>query len=85
MAFAALPSTVSAWASPHNQSKFLSASPVGQFSASVNTGRSPADIAEALHLSVKTVHNVYYQVKSKLGVGSDFELARLAWQRGWLG
>lgn len=48
-------------------------------------GRSPADIAEALHLSVKTVHNVHYQVKSKLGVGSDFELARLAWQRGWLG
>ena len=48
-------------------------------------GRSPADIAEALHLSVKTVHNVHYQIKSKLGVGSDFELARLAWQRGWLG
>lgn len=48
-------------------------------------GRSPADIASTLHLSVKTVHNLHYQVKSKLGVSSDFELARLAWQRGWLG
>jgi DNA-binding CsgD family transcriptional regulator len=48
-------------------------------------GRSPADIANTLHLSIKTVHNLHYQVKSKLGVSSDFELARLAWQRGWLG
>jgi DNA-binding CsgD family transcriptional regulator len=47
-------------------------------------GRSPADIANTLHLSIKTVHNLHYQVKSKLGVSSDFELARLAWQRGWL-
>jgi DNA-binding CsgD family transcriptional regulator len=46
------------------------------------TGRSPQDIASALNLSVKTVHNLHYQVKAKLGVSSDFELARLAWQNG---
>lgn len=48
------------------------------------SGRHPRDIADALSLSVKTVHNLHYQVKAKLGVGSDFELARLAWERGWL-
>lgn len=48
-------------------------------------GRSPRDIAEQLHLSVKTVHNLHYQVKAKLGTASDFELARLAWQNGWMG
>jgi two-component system invasion response regulator UvrY len=42
---------------------------------------SPAsvhDIAQRLHLSVKTVHNVHYQIKAKLGVDSDIELTRLA-------
>lgn len=47
-------------------------------------GRTPKEIALSLHLSVKTVHNLHYQVKAKLSVGSDFELARLAWQKGWL-
>lgn len=46
-------------------------------------GRSPKEIAESLHLSVKTVHNLHYQIKAKLGTSSDFELARLAWQNGW--
>jgi DNA-binding NarL/FixJ family response regulator len=36
------------------------------------------EIAERLHLSAKTVHNVHYQIKSKLGVESDIELTRLA-------
>ncbi|NDY89852.1 response regulator [Ideonella livida] len=47
-------------------------------------GREVADIAEALHLSPKTVHNLHYQIKAKLGTRSDFELARLAWQNGWM-
>jgi two-component system invasion response regulator UvrY len=36
------------------------------------------NIAQRLHLSVKTVHNVHYQIKAKLGVDSDIELTRLA-------
>jgi len=42
---------------------------------------SPAsvrEIAQKLHLSAKTVHNLHYQIKSKLGVESDIELTRLA-------
>lgn len=47
-------------------------------------GRTPQEIAQSLSLSVKTVHNVHYQIKSKLGTTTDFELARLAWQKGWI-
>ena len=46
---------------------------------------SPAgvpEIAQRLHLSVKTVHNLHYQIKSKLGVNSDIELTRLAMSWG---
>ena len=42
---------------------------------------SPAkvpDIAQRLHLSPKTVQNLHYQIKHKLGVDSDIELTRLA-------
>jgi DNA-binding NarL/FixJ family response regulator len=42
---------------------------------------SPAsvqEIAQRLHLSVKTVQNFHYQIKNKLGVSSDIELTRLA-------
>jgi two-component system invasion response regulator UvrY len=42
---------------------------------------SPAsvhEIAQRLHLSIKTIHNLHYQIKSKLGVSSDIELTRLA-------
>jgi DNA-binding NarL/FixJ family response regulator len=39
---------------------------------------SVAEIAQRLHLSVKTVHNLHYQIKAKLGVDSDIELTRLA-------
>jgi two-component system invasion response regulator UvrY len=42
---------------------------------------SPAsvpEIAQRLHLSPKTVQNLHYQIKSKLGVESDIELTRLA-------
>lgn len=46
-------------------------------------GTSAQQIAEALHLSVKTVHNLHYQVKNKFGTSSDFELARMAWREGW--
>ena len=41
-------------------------------------GRSKPQIAEALHLSEKTVANSHYQIKRKLGVASDIELTRLA-------
>lgn len=46
-------------------------------------GHPVALIARTLHLSVKTVHNLHYQIKAKLGTASDFELARIAWRRGW--
>ena len=39
---------------------------------------SVAEIARRLHLSPKTVQNLHYQIKSKLGVDSDIELTRLA-------
>lgn len=41
-------------------------------------GRSPEEIGTALSLSPKTVQNCHYQIKAKLGVRSDIELARLA-------
>jgi DNA-binding NarL/FixJ family response regulator len=42
------------------------------------------EIAETLHVSPKTVANTRYLIKSKLGVGSDIELARLALRQGLL-
>ena len=39
-------------------------------------------IAETLHLSPKTIRNVHYAVKSKLGVRDDIELMRLAIKLG---
>jgi two-component system, NarL family, invasion response regulator UvrY len=39
---------------------------------------SVPEIAQRLHLSTKTVQNLHYQIKSKLGVDSDIELTRLA-------
>lgn len=36
------------------------------------------DIAETLHISVKTAANTRYLIRAKLGVGSDIELVRLA-------
>jgi len=41
-------------------------------------GRTTEDIAETFHISVKTVANTRYLIKSKLGVNSDIELVRLA-------
>lgn len=41
-------------------------------------GRSTDDIGTLLNISPKTVQNTHYQIKAKLGVRSDFELARLA-------
>jgi two-component system invasion response regulator UvrY len=46
--------------------------------------RSTEEIADALHLSPKTVANLRYLIKSKLGVGSDIELVRLALRQGLL-
>jgi DNA-binding NarL/FixJ family response regulator len=40
--------------------------------------RTTEQIAEALHVSPKTVANTRYLIRSKLGVGSDIELVRLA-------
>ncbi|HEY1735529.1 MAG TPA: response regulator transcription factor [Methylovirgula sp.] len=42
------------------------------------------DIAEALHISPKTVANTRYLIKGKLNVASDIELVRLALRQGLL-
>ena len=41
-------------------------------------GWSHDNIAQTLNISPKTVGNCHYLIKSKLGVGSDIELTRLA-------
>jgi two-component system, NarL family, invasion response regulator UvrY len=41
-------------------------------------GQAVEEIAAILNISPKTVQNTHYQIKAKLGVRSDFELARLA-------
>jgi DNA-binding NarL/FixJ family response regulator len=46
--------------------------------------RSTDEIADALHLSPKTVANLHSIIKDKLGVGSDIELVRLALRQGLL-
>ena len=46
--------------------------------------RTTEDIAETLHISPKTVANLHYLIKTKLGVGSDIELVRLALRQGLL-
>lgn len=43
------------------------------------------EIAARLHLSEKTVRNLHYQIKSKLGVSGDVELTRLAISLGLAG
>ncbi len=40
--------------------------------------KSIDEIAEILHISVKTAANTRYLIRGKLGVGSDIELVRLA-------
>jgi two-component system, NarL family, invasion response regulator UvrY len=44
--------------------------------------RSTDEIADALHLSPKTVANLHSIIKDKLGVVSDIELVRLALRQG---
>lgn len=46
--------------------------------------RTSDEIANALHLSPKTVANLHSIIKDKLGVGSDIELVRLALRQGLL-
>jgi DNA-binding NarL/FixJ family response regulator len=46
--------------------------------------RTTEEIADLLHLSPKTVANLHYLIKSKLGVSSDIELVRLALRQGIL-
>ncbi|WP_315743714.1 MULTISPECIES: response regulator transcription factor [unclassified Bradyrhizobium] len=46
--------------------------------------RTTDEIADALHLSPKTVANLHSIIKDKLGVGSDIELVRLALRQGLL-
>jgi two-component system, NarL family, invasion response regulator UvrY len=46
--------------------------------------KSTEEIAEALHISPKTVANTRYLIRGKLGVGSDIELVRLAMRQGLL-
>jgi two-component system invasion response regulator UvrY len=46
--------------------------------------RTTEQIADALHISPKTVANLHSLIKDKLGVGSDIELVRLALRQGIL-
>jgi DNA-binding NarL/FixJ family response regulator len=46
--------------------------------------RTTEEIAALLHISPKTVANLHYLIKSKLGVSSDIELVRLALRQGIL-
>jgi len=46
--------------------------------------RTTDEIAGLLHISPKTVANLHYLIKTKLGVGSDIELVRLALRQGLL-
>ena len=46
--------------------------------------RTTDEIADALHLSPKTVANLRSLIKDKLGVASDIELVRLALRQGIL-
>lgn len=46
--------------------------------------RTSDEIADMLHISPKTVANLHYLIKTKLGVGSDIELVRLALRQGIL-
>jgi len=46
--------------------------------------RTTDEIAEALHISPKTVANLHSAIKDKLSVGSDIELVRLALRQGIL-
>ncbi|KWV47836.1 LuxR family transcriptional regulator [Bradyrhizobium macuxiense] len=46
--------------------------------------RSSDEIADTLHISPKTVANLHYLIKTKLGVDSDIELVRLAMRQGIL-
>jgi two-component system, NarL family, invasion response regulator UvrY len=46
--------------------------------------RTTDEIADLMHLSPKTVANLHSLIKSKLGVGSDIELVRLALRQGLL-
>jgi DNA-binding NarL/FixJ family response regulator len=41
-------------------------------------GRAPAEIAQALNLSTKTIANYHTAIKQKLGVASDIDLMRIA-------
>jgi len=41
-------------------------------------GMGPEEIGNTLNISPKTVQNAHYQIKAKLGVRTDIELARLA-------
>jgi two-component system, NarL family, invasion response regulator UvrY len=49
------------------------------------TGQSIDDIAGALNLSRKTVANMHYLIKNKLGVTSDIALVLIALRHGILG
>ena len=46
--------------------------------------KTTEEIANMLHISPKTVANLRYLIKSKLGVGSDIELVRAALRQGLL-
>lgn len=46
--------------------------------------RTTEEIAGLLHISPKTVANLHYLIKTKLGVSSDIELVRLALRQGLL-
>ena len=50
----------------------------------IASGKSTKEIAGEMNISPKTVANLHYLIKTKLGVGSDIELVRLALRQGLL-
>jgi len=57
------------------------------FGATAERRAEPGRILSALSLelaafSVKTIHNLHYQIESKLGVSNDIELTQLAMSWG---
>ncbi len=48
----------------------------------VASGWTTAEIADAMSLSPKTIHNYHYEVKAKLGARTDAELVHLAMRAG---
>jgi two-component system invasion response regulator UvrY len=51
----------------------------------IAAGATTEDIAQSLHLSLKTVQNYHYMIKAKTGLKTDAQLVRLAVDCGLMG